>query len=79
MKLEIPDQIVLQTGKSEQEIRLSIAISLFSDDIFTLAQAARFAALHQIQMQRELAKRKIPLHYGEDEYLEDLKTIEKMS
>ncbi len=75
MTLEIPDQLVQQTGKTEQEIRLSIAISLFADEIFTLGQAAKFAGIHLIQMQRELAKHKIPLHYGEEEYKQDIKTI----
>lgn len=75
MTLEIPDHMVQQTGSSEQSIRLSIAIALFADEIFTLGQAAKFAGLHQIEMQRELAKRKIPLHYGEEEYRQDMKTI----
>lgn len=75
MTLEIPDQMVQQTGSSEQEIRLSIAIALFSDGIFTLGQAAKFAGLHQIQMQRELAQRNIPLHYGQEEYELDKRTI----
>ena len=48
---------------------------LFQMDVLTLAQAAGVAGLHRMQFQEELAKRKIPLHYGVEELEEDLKTL----
>jgi hypothetical protein len=40
-----------------------------------LGQASQLAGLHQIQIQRELAKRDIPIHYGEREFWRDMETI----
>lgn len=79
MTVEIPDLVLLKSGFSEQDLRLRIAIALFSDDIFTLGQAAKFCGLHQIELQRELAKRKIPLHYGVEEYRNDRSTLAQIA
>lgn len=79
MIVEIPDPLLLKSGFSEQDLRLRIAIALFADEIFTLGQAAKFCGLHQIQLQRELAKRKIPLHYGVEEYRDDRNTLAKIA
>jgi predicted HTH domain antitoxin len=75
MNVEIPDQIINQTGLSIEEILLEAAISLFQDEKITLGQASKLAGLHQIEFQKELAKRNIPVHYGEEEYQADLKTL----
>jgi predicted HTH domain antitoxin len=78
MTIEISDQLISQTGKTEADVRLQIAIALFQDDFFSLGQAAEFAKIHQIQLQRILAKNRIELHYGEQEFSADLKTIERL-
>lgn len=57
---------------------LAIAILLFADEKVTIGQAAQIAKIPQFLFQKELAKRKIPIHYGEEEYLQDLETISKM-
>ena len=79
MTVEIPDLVLLKSGFSEQDLRLRIAIALFAEDIFTLGQAAKFCGLHQIELQRELAKRKIPLHYGMEEYQADRLTLAQIA
>ena len=79
MTLEIPDQILHVAGRSENDLRLLLALFLFQEEIFTLGQASKFAGLHIIQFQRELAKRKIPLHYGNEEYRQDMETIAKIA
>ncbi|MCU0339861.1 MAG: UPF0175 family protein [Spirosomaceae bacterium] len=75
MVIELPHRILEQNGLSEKDILLSIAISLFQDQKLTLAQAAQIADLHQIRFQLELVRRNIPIHYGEEEYQNDLKMI----
>lgn len=42
----------------------------------TLGQASELAGQHQIEFQRELAKRDIPIHYGMEELEQDLRTLE---
>ncbi len=78
MTIEISDTIIKKSKLTSQDILLRVAILLFVDEEVTLAQAAQIAEMHQSQFQKELAKRKIPIHYGEEEYRRDVKTIAKM-
>jgi len=75
MVITVPDSIVKNSGLTEAQVRLGVAISLFQMEIFTLAQAAKVAGLHRVQFQEELGKRKIPVHYGIEELGEDMKTL----
>ncbi len=75
MIVEIPDQIITQSGLSAEEILLKVAIVLFQEEKITLGQASKFAGLHQFKFQKELAARNIPVHYGEEDYERDLQTI----
>ncbi len=78
MVIEISDRITKKAGITEEELLLKIAIELFKEEKVTLAEASEIAGLHQIQFQKELAKRKIPIHYGVDELEEDLKTLSRI-
>lgn len=78
MTIEITDDILSKTRLSKKEILLRIAIMLFAEEKLTLGQASKLAGLHQIQLQKELAKRKIPIHYDVEEFQQDLETISKM-
>lgn len=64
-----------RAGFSEAEMRLEIALMLFQQERFTLGQASRFALLHPMQFQQELAQRRIPIHYGEEEFNQDLAAV----
>ncbi len=75
MTVEIPDQIITQSGLSAKEILLKVALVLFEEEKLTLGQASRLASLHQYEFQKELAARNIPVHYGEGDYKNDLKII----
>jgi predicted HTH domain antitoxin len=75
MIVEIPDQVINQSGLSAEEILLKVAIVLFQEEKLTLGQASKIAGLHQFEFQKELAARNIPVHYGEEDYQNDLRTI----
>ncbi len=75
MIIEIPDQVINQSGLSAKEILLKVAVLLFQEEKFKLGQASRLAGLHQYEFQKELAARNIPVHYGEEDYRRDLQTI----
>jgi predicted HTH domain antitoxin len=76
MIVEIPDQLINQSGLSAKEILLKVALVLFQEEKLTLGQASKLAELHQYEFQKELAARNIPVHYGEEDYQRDLQTIE---
>jgi predicted HTH domain antitoxin len=61
---------------SESELLTEIAILLFEQERFTLGQASRFTKMSQLQFQRLLASRQIPLHYDIAELREDVKSLE---
>lgn len=78
MIVEIPDQIIKQSGLSSKEILLKVALILFEEERLTLGQASKLAGLHQFEFQKELAARGIPVHYGEEDFERDLRTIAKI-
>ena len=53
MTIEISDKILNKTGLTAEEIKLRLAILLFQEEKLTLAQASKFAGIHQIQFQKE--------------------------
>lgn len=69
MILEIPD---------DAGLKLRLAIQLFAEEKITLAGASRLAGLHEIEFQKELAKRKIPIHLDVQDFMKDLVTISEM-
>ena len=79
MVIEISDSIIAKAKLQPEGIKLRLAILLFKEQLITLAQGAEIAELHQMQFQKELAKRKIPIHYGVEDFERDLVTISKMT
>jgi predicted HTH domain antitoxin len=75
MVIELPDSVLAKTPLSEQRIKLLLAITLFREELLTLGQAAALADLPQLIFQQELAKRKIPMHYGIEELKQDIRHL----
>lgn len=77
MGVLIPDEVVHATHMTEAELKQEIAVALFQREKLTLAQAARFAGMPRIQFQQLLASRMIPVHFGMEDYREDLDTLRR--
>jgi predicted HTH domain antitoxin len=65
-------------GLTEREAKKELAIALFQQERFTLAQASRFAGASQEEFQHWLAERHIPIHYGVAEFEQDIATLRGM-
>jgi predicted HTH domain antitoxin len=76
MSVVISDEVLQTVQMSEAELLQEIALMLFQQERFTLGQASRFALMNQLQFQRLLASRQIPLHYDIAELREDVKNLE---
>lgn len=76
MSVAISDEVLRAVQMSEAELLQEIAVMLFQKERFTLGQASRFAGMNQLQFQRLLASRQIPLHYNIAELREDVKSLE---
>jgi predicted HTH domain antitoxin len=76
MELTLPKP--LDERISVREAALHLAIGLFVSEEATLGQAARTAGLSQGEFLRELGRRGIAQHYGEEELAEDLRQVEAL-
>lgn len=56
-------------------MRLEIAVLLFEKERRTLAQASQFAQLPLLRFSSLLASRGLEMHYGAEEFTEDLQTL----
>ncbi|MEO6750979.1 MAG: UPF0175 family protein [Chthoniobacteraceae bacterium] len=68
----------LESSLTESRAALHLAIGLYSSGEVTLGQAAEVAHLSQTQFLHELGRRKIPMNYGQEDFAQDLITIEKL-
>ncbi|MGA8026822.1 MAG: UPF0175 family protein [Bryobacteraceae bacterium] len=75
MSITISDDILASSGLTEKELRRELAIALFQAERLTLGQAAKLADQTQLEFQKALACRRIPIHYGSEELDEDLRTV----
>ena len=79
MGIIITDQMLSQANLPEKQVRLELAIFFFEKQLFTLGKAAELAQVHQFELQKELARREIPMHYDEEDYQQDLRTIRRLN
>ena len=63
---------------SEEALRLEIAVLLFAGERLTLGQASRLAGIGQLDFQRVVGGRGIPVHYDVEEFRQDLTTLEEL-
>lgn len=75
MPVTISDEVLQAAHISEPELKQELALALFQKERLTLAQASRLAEATQLAFQALLAERRIPIHYGVQEFREDLRTL----
>ena len=78
MPVTIPDSVLAAAHLTEPELRRELAVALFREERLTLGQACRLADLDQFAFLSILADREIPVHYGIEEFREDLLTIDAL-
>jgi len=79
MSVIITDDILHAAHMTDEELKTEIAVLLFRKEKLTIGQASCLAGMNQIQFQHLLASRQIPIHYGEVEFEEDLKTLRELN
>lgn len=77
MELALPAR--LEHSLSPTKAALHLAIGLFVSEELTLGQAAEVARLSQSNFLKELALRKISIHYGPEELAEDLAAVSELA
>ena len=74
MPVTISDEVLTAAHISEPELKQELALTLFQQERLTLAQASRLAEMTHLAFQALLADRQIPIHYGVEEFREDVRT-----
>ncbi len=75
MPVTISDEVLAAAHISEPELKQEVALTLFQQERLTLAQASRLAEMTQLAFQALLAERQIPIHYGVEEFREDVRSF----
>lgn len=78
MPVTIPDEVLSAARITEPELRRELALTLFQQERLTLAQASRLAEIGQLAFQAPLAERRIPIHYGTEEFHDDLRRLREL-
>jgi predicted HTH domain antitoxin len=77
MPVTISDEVLTAAHISELELKRELALALFRQERLTLAQASRLAEVSQLFFQALQVERQIPIHYGVEEFREDLRTLHR--
>lgn len=77
--IEIPREVLHATRMTPEELRLELAIALFQQGKLSFGKAREMAGMNAWDFQQLLGSRGIPVHYGIEEYEEDLKTLKELS
>lgn len=76
LTLEIPDEVSramrIPLPELKSRLQLELAISLYQQSILSLGKAAELAGLTRWELNDILARRGVPMHYGDKELNEDL-------
>jgi predicted HTH domain antitoxin len=73
--IDVEDEVLRGLGLTESQALLDLAIGLFTECRVTLGRAAEIARLTQSDLQRELGRREIPIHYDVEDLRADLRTL----
>lgn len=77
MQITLPSD--LERKLDAAQVRLDLAVGMYAAGRVTLGQAAEVAGVPQMQFQRELATRKVPLHYDQADLATDVQAVRELA
>jgi predicted HTH domain antitoxin len=76
MQLELDDTIIQNTGLTDDQLRVELALQLYQDGKLSLGQGGTLSGLGVIRFQQELGKRKIFLAYSMEDLQHDIDVLQ---
>ena len=76
--IEIPREILHVTRMTPEELRRELAVSMFQQGKLSFGKAREMAGMTVWAFQQLLGSRGIPVHYGIEDYEEDLTTLREL-
>jgi predicted HTH domain antitoxin len=75
MTIEVQDEVLRGLELTQPQALLDLAVGLFTKRRVTLGRSAAVARLSQLDFQKELSRRGIPLHYDVADLQADVATL----
>ena len=76
--IEIPREVIHATRMKPLELKQELAIHLFQQGRLSFGMARKMADMTVWVFQQLLGSRGIPIHYGVDDYEEDMTTLKEL-
>ena len=77
--LTISPDFLRLLGKSEQEVRIELAIFFYKEYQISPGKAGAIAGLSRIEFWEELGKRKIPINYDVEDFMLDMENLRQFN
>lgn len=78
MIIEIPDELLVHTSLSEQDVKVEVLAFLYFKGVLTLEKASRLAGVTRLDFQHILSDRNIPIHYDIADLEMDLRHLAEL-
>lgn len=78
MLLTIRDEELKEANISEQELRQELALLLYEKWVWDTKTARRFCGMERLDFLNLAGSRNIPVHYAEEQLLQDWETIKSL-
>ena len=75
MLVELPESPATAARLTPEQARLELAVALFQQERLSLGLASEMAGLRVADMMTEISRRRLPLHYGVEEFREDFAAL----
>ena len=76
--LEIPQEILDSARLTMSELKIEVAVLLYSENRLSIGKAHEFAGMSLWQFRQLLASRQIPVHFDKDDLNEDVETLREL-
>jgi len=78
ISIEIPREIIHATRMTPEELKQELAVHLFQQQKLSFGKAREMAEMTVWAFQQLLGSRGIPIHYGLQDYKEDLSALKEL-
>ncbi|HEU0015627.1 MAG TPA: UPF0175 family protein [Longimicrobium sp.] len=78
MTLTFPDELLVATNMTEQEMAAELAVTLYQRGKISIGRASELAGIGRIEFQHLLASRGIPLNYDRAEFEKDIANLREL-
>jgi len=78
ISIEIPGEVLHSTRMTPEDLKRELAIHLFQQGKLSFGKAREMAGMTVWAFQQLLGSREISVHYGREDYEEDLATLKEL-